>query len=772
MKNPLMKRLPRELFGEIGKYLVIFLLMLGSIGFVSGFLVADNSMIAAYNESFEKYNIENGNFRVLTEVSDEQAAEIEKLGVRLYENFYVEEAVENESTLRIFVNREEVNRVCLMEGAFPEAADEIAIDRMYADNNQLSVGNSVTVGDQKLLITGLVALPDYSTLFSDNNDSMFDSVKFGVAVMNEEGFQSYGDTHLRYSYSWLYEEEPENEMEEKEQAEELMKGLAAVVTLEDFIPRFLNQAIMFTGEDMGSDKAMMIVLLDIVIAIMAFVFGVTISNTISKEAGVIGTLRASGYTKGELLRHYMTMPLFITVAGAVIGNILGYSVFRLLCVQMYYNSYSLPTYETLWNGEAFVSTTVIPLILMFVITAAILWHKLSLTPLQFIRRDLKKNRKRRAFKLNPALNFFSRFRIRIILQNVSSYVTLFVGIIFANLLLMFGLLLPSILDHFQEEVISKKLCEYQYILQVPMDLASKTNPLEALAAAAQLKLATDTANEDAEKFGVYSLKTPEGRYESEQILIYGVEEESRYISADFAADGVYVSIGYAEKFDIEPGDTITLQECYSDGEYEFSVAGVYDYPGALSVFMSRSEFNRVFGYGDDAFGGYFSDSEITDIDEKYIASVIDEEALTKISRQLDVSMGNMMILVDGFAVVMFMILIYLLSKIIIEKNESAISMVKILGYTDKEISRLYIMATSLVVVACLLLSLPIEYEIIKILFKAIIMSMLSGWLAFYVDPVIYVKMFLLGIVTYAVVAMLEYRRIRSVPMSEALKNAE
>ena len=41
-----------------------------------------------------------------------------------------------------------------------------------------------------------------------------------------------------------------------------------------------------------------------------------------------------------------------------------------------------------------------------------------------------------------------------------------------------------------------------------------------------------------------------------------------------------------------------------------------------------------------------------------------------------------------------MVLIYLLSKIIIEKNAQSISMVKILGYTNGEISKLYIMSTS------------------------------------------------------------------------------
>ena len=54
----------RELRSEMGKYAVIAILLIATIGFVSGFLVAGSSMIAAYNEGFEKYNIEDGHFRV------------------------------------------------------------------------------------------------------------------------------------------------------------------------------------------------------------------------------------------------------------------------------------------------------------------------------------------------------------------------------------------------------------------------------------------------------------------------------------------------------------------------------------------------------------------------------------------------------------------------------------------------------------------------------------------------------------------------------------
>jgi ABC-type transport system, involved in lipoprotein release, permease component len=46
------------------------------------------------------------------------------------------------------------------------------------------------------------------------------------------------------------------------------------------------------------------------------------------------------------------------------------------------------------------------------------------------------------------------------------------------------------------------------------------------------------------------------------------------------------------------------------------------------------------------YGGYFFSSEITDIDDKYIGSVIDLDALTKTTRQMKISMGGMMWLVS------------------------------------------------------------------------------------------------------------------------------
>lgn len=772
MKSPLRKRIPRELRAEFGKYLVVLILMISTIGFVSGFLVADGSMIQAYNEGFEKYNIEDGNFRVKKELTSSQKREITTNGVTLYENFFIEQAVDNGSTMRFFKSRKDVNKVCLMKGTLPTTSDEIAIDRMYADNNHISVGDVLTSGGKEWKVTGLVALSDYSCLFQNNNDSMFDAVKFGVSVVTPKAFETLNQDKLQYSYSWQYDKAPKTEGQEKELADKFMEALGKEVPLEAFVPRYQNQAIKFTGNDMGSDRAMIIVLLYIIIVIMAFVFGVTISNTIRKEAGVIGTLRASGYTKKELIRHYMALPIIVTLIGAIVGNILGYTVMKNVCASMYYGSYSLPTYVTIWNGDAFRMTTLVPILIMLVINYGVLCHKLRLSPLKFLRRDLSGKKQVKALPLSPKLGIFHRFRLRVIFQNMSNYAVLFVGIVFANLLLFFGLLLPSTLNHYQQEIKSNMLAKYQYMLDVPVSAVSgddSENVLELL----QYYMGTKTLNDDAEAFSAYSLNTLPSKYKTDEVLLYGIEKNSKYIDVDFDdSDEVYISGAYAEKFQLEPGDKITLKEKYEKRKYTFKVKGIYDYSGALCVFMPKKQLNDTFDLGSYYFSGYFSNSKITDINKKYIGSVVDLNALTKVSRQLTVSMGGMMNLINGFAIGIFIVLIYLLSKIIIEKNAQSISMAKILGYTNGEIGKLYIWSTTIVVVICLLLSLPIEKAIMGVVFREMMLSSVSGWIALWIDPKIYLKMFLIGIGTYAVVSLLEYRRIRRIPMDEALKNAE
>ncbi|MGX8680532.1 MAG: FtsX-like permease family protein, partial [bacterium] len=483
---------------------------------------------------------------------------------------------------------------------------------------------------------------------------------------------------LTHCYAWKYHHPPLSEQEEVDFGNDLLEKVNDIVDLEEWVPQYINQAIIFTGDDMGGDKVMVELVVYILIVIIAFVFAVTISNTIVKEATIIGTLRASGYTKGELLRHYLILPVIITLLGAVAGNMAGYTIMKDVCVDLYYQSYSLPTYTTIWNMSAFIRTTLIPLVLMVVINTAVLMDKLRLTPLKFLRHDLKRSRQQRTLKLSPRIPFFDRYRMRIFLQNIGNYAVLVTGILFATILLLFGLALPNIIDNYQKRIEENMLSDYQYILKIPPSALNEDRKLESYINMMIYATKVETKNKTAEKFSAYTLKTLGDEAREESITCYGIIKNSRYINLPEDHDKVYISSLFAEKYSRHAGDTITLKEAYEETTYTFTVGGIYDYNGSVCLFMDQTLMNRMFHLG-DSFSGYFAKTPITDIDQSCIGTVIDLRALTSLSRQLDHSMGSMTYILDGISVIIYLIVIYLLSKTIIEKNAQSISMTKILG---------------------------------------------------------------------------------------------
>ena len=1005
MRNPLRKRYLRELKGDFGKYLVIFLFMVLLISLVSGFLIADNNFKISYDEGFKKYNIEDGHLTFQEKPEDRILSRLESESeLTFYDLSYFEEELPSGANIRVYRLRDQVNLECVMSGRLPERAGEIGLDRMFAQNSDIQVGDTILLHGQELTVCGFVALPDYSCLFEKNSDMMFDSINFGVGVMTPEGFDAVGSRHYFWNYAWKYQEPTTGEKDEnkrsekllddledvlldiavdqvqaqvdelydraevledrledqfteasdaieekltdaseaaaekaidsldseemmdillkeagmtvsdllfkivlasdlsgedmltlmlatsqlspkemlgamlymsglsedemlealmaaaglqKEQAAELLMeeaakkqgttvmGLVAAelgtteellqditdsledledemddvqastdrITIskddlkdeempetemdfsmdtlktlvrkirtaglydtsdilktideleklteteiedpdlpevEDYVPRYLNNAINFTGEDMGSDAAMFNLFNYIVIVILAFVFGVTTSNTIAQEAGVIGTLRASGYSRREMVLHYLTLPVLVTLIAAVIGNILGYTVFKDMFVEVYYGSYSLATYENLWNMNAFVNTTIIPIVIMVVINLLILMRKMELTPLQFLRRDLSRSHRKRALSLSDKIPFMHRFRIRILIQNIPAYATLAVGIFLGAVIVVFGTMFGPLLEDYAALVKESQLSNYQYIL---MDTVETKIP-------------------GAEKFCLTSLELAKTGYLTDEISVYGIEEESAYISADIPKGEVLLSNGMMDKYGLEPGDELTLEEKYTSKSYHFDIAGEYQYDAGMAVFMNREDYLKKFGEEEDYFTGYFTDRELTDLEEDDVASVITEKDLTKMADQLMTSMGEFMSMFKIFGAIMFLLLMYLMTKQIIEKNMISIAMTKILGFKTREIAGLYLVITSLVVLFSLLISIPITDAALRWAFHSYIYTMMSGYIPYVVSNNCYVVMVVMGIVSYALVCVFMMVKIGRIPKSEALKNVE
>ena len=160
----------------------------------------------------------------------------------------------------------------------------------------------------------------------------------------------------------------------------------------------------------------------------------------------------------------------------------------------------------------------------------------------------------------PKWSFLSRFRLRIMFQNVTNYLILFVGIWFIGIMLAMAVGMPETLDYYKSNVSDMMFTNYQYVLK------SYENEEGDI-------ITTD--NKDAEKFNMTSQQHKSDTLD-EEISVYGIEDDSRYVKISnlsaLKGNEAYISASYADKYSLSVGDTVVLDEKYENKQYEFEVA--------------------------------------------------------------------------------------------------------------------------------------------------------------------------------------------------------
>ena len=515
--TPLARRLPRELKHNIGKYLGIFLLMCGAIALTSGFLLAAHSIGCLIDNMRDEYTIEDGRVITAFEATDAQLEAAEDAadgvgGVTFFKNFSIDAAIKKPTgddgtkrTLRTYAHRTEVDIASYCEGAKPQTDDEVAVDRVFAANNDLVIGDKVELEGRAYTICGIMTLPDSQALFPNNSDFTVNTITFGVAEVTDAGFVALEDAGgaPTYTFSFTFNDRSLSVAERTDAEKDMVEALTdADARVDDLIDADSNQGIGYARDDVDGDSAMWTTLLDIIIVIMAFVFVVLTNATIEEESAIIGTLLASGYRKREIALHYLALPAIVGILAAGLGCALGVAFFTEPMRSLYYGSYSLPPFHVYWSWEIFVKCAVVPAAALILITLVGLLRKMGKTPLQFLRHEASgKSGTKRGLRLPERMGFVARFRLRIFLRNLGNFATLFVGVAFASLLLLFGLAILPTMTHYADNLETSLVAEHQYTLKAPLELEGSAEEREQWAALERLQSvdgALLSAAEDAE----------------------------------------------------------------------------------------------------------------------------------------------------------------------------------------------------------------------------------------------------------------------------------
>ena len=746
MRNPLHKSLKKEFLRNRSRYISLSLVLILMIGVVTGFLSVAYSAKELLIKDQISSKVEDGQLALRDRMDVKTKTKLEALGLKVYEQFYTEQSVSRDTMVRVYRKRFDINRATLHEGRMPNKQTEIALDRLFALKNGYSIRDTIRMSGKSMTITGLISVPDYTSLIQKNSDMMMDPIHFGIAIVTDTGFQTLSTDRMVYSYSYYLDDRELNDFQKQKRADDIQEiCIREGAVLENLLTAQMNQAISFLPNDMGSDIPMVQTLLYIILMILAFIFVVISQTMIEEQASVIGTLLASGYTRRELLQHYMMLPTILIIVCAGIGNLIGYTLFPNLFTDMYYSNYCLPPLSIQPVWEALLSTTVMPFIFMMLILYVLLKRRLRLSPLRFLRKDLRRHRQRRYIPLHGS-SFFQRFRIRIILQNKGSYLVLFLGIIFASFLLMFALILTPSMEQYIRNLEADSRCDYQYLLKAPVQA-------------------------DGEKVTLTSLKAYYvGGDLDLDVTLYGLGPNSGYytdmtLSSD--PKSIVISSDFASKMSLQVGDAITLRNPYRDKAYSFTIQDIYPYNTGFSAFMPRNQLNQLLHEDHTYFNGYLSNQPL-DIEEAYVQSVVTRSDLVKINEQMTQAFSQLLPVLTSVSIAIYLVVLYILTRLVIDRNAISMSFLKVMGYTAKEIRSLYLHATTLVVLASLTAALPLCNIALRYLMKFAFMKF-TGNLSVYIPGYVYFLVFVTGGVAYLFIKALLTRRIEQMELGYALK---
>ena len=370
-----------------------------------------------------------------------------------------------------------------------------------------------------LLMTGSIALTSGFLLAAHSIGRIIDSMRDEYAIEDGRVTTSFEATSAQlkaaedaaedaggaptYTYSFTFNDRDLSVADRTDAEEDMVDALTdADARVDDLIDADSNQGIGYARNDVDGDSMMWTTLLDIIIVIMAFVFVVLTDATIEEESAIIGTLLASGYRKREIVLHYLALPAVVGILASLLGCALGATVFTEPMRNLYYGSYSLPPFHVWWSWEIFVECAVVPAVALILITLVGLLRKIGKTPLQFLRHEASgKAGTERGLQLPERMGFVSRFRLRVFLRNLGNFATLFVGVAFASLLLLFGLAILPTMTHYADNLETSLVAAHQYTLKAPLELEGTDEEREQWAALDRLQSVDGTlltAAEDAE----------------------------------------------------------------------------------------------------------------------------------------------------------------------------------------------------------------------------------------------------------------------------------
>ena len=204
MQRVLRKRVLRDLKSNLFRYLALGLMIAMGVFLVVTIVGSGETLTRGTEDIALKTDLEDGEFEVFVPLSDKQKEDINKMGVTLEEHFFLDIKVD-ESTIRVFKIRKDIDRIHYIEGEEPKNNDEVVLEKRFCEEHDLSVGDKISIAGVDRKITAIGVVSDYDAPFKEITDTACNSKNFGLAFMTDEAYEEVNSSGIAdKSEAYLY----------------------------------------------------------------------------------------------------------------------------------------------------------------------------------------------------------------------------------------------------------------------------------------------------------------------------------------------------------------------------------------------------------------------------------------------------------------------------------------------------------------------------------------------------------------------------------------
>ena len=489
----------------------------------------------------------------------------------------------------------------------------------------------------------------------------------------------------------------------------------------------------------------------ILMVLFTYVISVFVIHNIEKESSVIGALYALGVTRGQLLFHYLLNPMLIAFLGGVVGCILGFSEYGTgwqMGDSIAY--YSLPPMRIVTPGYLLFYSLIMPPVTAAVVNYLVINKKLKCTALSLLRNEQTAGKAGRIQNMNLGnMKFLLRFQIRQMLREIRSAFAVVIGMFICLLILMLSIDCAVLCINFGNACLEETKYAYMYTYKYP----------------------TENVPEGGIPAYVENLKKESYGYNLD-VTVLGIDDDNPYfpiVTAD-KKNEIVISSAAAQKFGVKVGDKLVLSDEVNERDYAFTVKNIVNFTSGVYVFLDRDVMQELFDQEDDYYNVVFADHAL-DIDNGRLYATVTKENVEESSQIFTDMMGPMVVMLVAISALIFMIVMYLMMKVMIDRSAFSISLMKVFGYRRREIRRLYLDGNFYVILLGAVICVPLAKWSMDLVYPYCIANVAIGMdLKF--TPQIYIMIYGGIWLCYMVINFLLVGRLNKLVPAEVLKNRE